>query len=142
MALNTAPIFTGKPEIQWGTTVLQTANTAKDGTGTVLLVFTANATNGGYLQSIRFRPAGTNVATVARIFINNGGSNTTPANNVLFDEISLAATTGSEVAGLAPYVSPMNIALPAGYRIYITLGTTVVAGYYCSAVGGDYTPST
>ncbi len=141
MALNTKPIYTGKPEIQWGATPLTAANTARDGTGTVLTVFTANATNGGYVSAIRFRAAGTNVATVARIFINNGSTNATPGNNILFDEITLAATTASEVGALAPYVVPMNIALPPGYKVNIAHGTATAAGYYISAVGGDYTPS-
>jgi hypothetical protein len=138
MAANTNPIFTLVPDIQWGTTAITTANTAKDGTGTVLTVFTADATNGGFVQKIRFRPAGTNVATVARVFINNGSTTSTAANNILYDEIGLAATTLSEVLSQIPYELPMNIALPPGYRILITLGTTVAAGYYVSVVGGKY----
>ena len=48
MPANTAPIFTLTPDVQWGTTTVATANTAKDGTGTVLTVFTAGA-NGSYV---------------------------------------------------------------------------------------------
>ncbi len=138
MAANTNPIFTLVPDIQWGTSAITTANTAKDGTGTVLVVFTADATNGGFIQKIRFRPAGTNVATVARVFINNGSSNATASNNILYDEIGFAATNLSEMMAQVPYELPMNIALPPGYRILITLGTTVAAGYYISVVGGKY----
>lgn len=39
-------------------------------------VFVADATNGGYLQRLRFKALGANVATVARIYINRGGINT------------------------------------------------------------------
>ena len=138
MAANTAPIFSSLGDIQWGTTVLTTLNTAKDGTGTVLDVFTADATNGGFVQRIRFRSAGTNIATVARVFINNGSANSTPANNILYDEITLAATTLSEVAALAVYELPLNFALPPGYKLNVTLGTTVAAGYYVSVIGGKY----
>ena len=138
MAANTAPIFSSLGDIQWGTTVLTTLNTAKDGTGTVLDVFTADATNGGFVQRIRFRAAGTNIATVARVFINNGSANSTPANNILYDEITLAATTLSEVAALAVYELPLNFALPPGYKLNVTLGTTVAAGYYVSVIGGKY----
>lgn len=138
MPANTNPIFTLAGDIQWGSTAIATANTAKDGTGTVLTVFTADATNGGYVQKIRFRAAGTNVATVARVFINNGSSNATPANNILFDEITLAATTLSEVAALTLYELPLNFALPAGYKLNVTIGTTVAAGYYVSVIGGKY----
>jgi hypothetical protein len=138
MAANTQPIFSVAGDIEWGPTVLTTQNTAKDGTGTVLTVFSADTTNGGFVQRIRFRSAGTNIATVARVFINNGLTNTTPANNILYDEITLAATTLSEVAALATYELPLNFALPPGYRLNVTLGTTVAAGYYVSVIGGRY----
>jgi hypothetical protein len=135
---NTQPIFSSLGDIQWGATAITTANTAKDGTGTVLNVFTADATNGGFVQRIRFRAAGTNIATVARVFINNGSANSTPANNILYDEITLAATTLSEVSALAVYELPLNFALPPGYKLNVTLGTTVAAGYYVSVIGGKY----
>lgn len=138
MAANTLPIFIKQGQIEWGTSALTTANTAKDGTGTVLTVFTADATEGSYAYKLRARPAGTNVATVLRIFINNGSTNATAANNILFDEITLPATTLSEVAALAMYEVPLNIALPPGYKINVTIGTTVSAGYYVSVVGGKY----
>lgn len=138
MPANTSPIFSSLGDVQWGTTAITTANTAKDGTGTVLTVFTADATNGGFVQRIRFRAAGTNIATVARVFINNGSTNSTAANNILYDEITLAATTLSEVAALATYELPLNFALPPGYVLNVTLGTTVAAGYYVSVIGGKY----
>ena len=138
MPANTDPIYSRLADVQWGTTAITTANTAKDGTGTVLTVFTADATNGGYVQRIRFRAAGTNVATVARVFINNGSTNSTAANNILWDEITLSATTLSEVAALATYELPLNFALPPGYKINVTIGTTVSAGYYVSVIGGKY----
>ena len=138
MPANTAPIFSVAGDIEWGPTVLTTQNTAKDGTGTVLTVFSADTTNGGFVQRIRFRSAGTNIATVARVFINNGSVNSTPANNILYDEITLAATTLSEVSALATYELPLNFALPPGYRLNVTLGTTVAAGYYVSVIGGRY----
>ena len=137
MAANTAPIFSISGDIEWGATAITTANTAKDGTGTVLTVFTAGV-DGGFVQRIRFRSAGTNIATVARVFINNGSTNATAANNILFDEITLAATTLSEVAALAVYELPLNFALPAGYVLNVTLGTTVAAGYFVSVIGGKY----
>jgi len=138
MAANTQPIFSSLGDIEWGATAITTANTAKDGTGTVLTCFTADATNGGFVQRIRFRSAGTNIATVARVFINNGSANSTPANNILYDEITLAATTLSEVAALAVYELPLNFALPPGYKLNVTLGTTVAAGYFVSVIGGKY----
>jgi hypothetical protein len=146
MAANTAAIFSKAPDIQWGAAdgnagtagPLKTANTAKDGTGTVLTVFTADATNGGFVQKLRVKAAGTNVASVLRIFINNGITNATLANNILYDEVTLPATTLSEVAQLAPVEVPLNIPLPAGYKINVTLGTTIAAGVFVSVVGGKF----
>lgn len=137
MAANTAPIFSIAGDIEWGATALTTQNTAKDGTGTVLTVFTADV-DGSFVQRIRFRAAGTNIATVARVFINNGSTNATAANNILYDEITLAATTLSEVAAQPVYELPLNFALPSGYKLNVTLGTTVAAGYYVSVIGGRY----
>lgn len=137
MAANTAPIFSIAGDIEWGATAITTANTAKDGTGTVLTVFTAGV-DGGFIQRIRFRSAGTNIQTVARVFINNGSTNATAANNILYDEITLAATTINETAALAVYELPLNFALPAGYVLNVTIGTTVAAGYFVSVIGGKY----
>jgi hypothetical protein len=93
MGANTQPIFSLAGDVQWGATTATTLNTAKDGTGTVLTVFTADITNGGFVQRIRFRPAGTNIATVARVFINNGSVNSTPSNNILECGVGLSSTT-------------------------------------------------
>ena len=145
MAANTSPIWTLTPNIGWGAAdgnggtagPLKTANTAMDGTGTVLTVFTAGA-SGSFVQYVNFRATGTNTATAARIFINNGATNATIANNILVKEITLNGTTASNVAALQDYVVPMNFAIQAGYKINVTLGTTVAAGYFVSTIGGDY----
>jgi hypothetical protein len=140
MAINTSPIFSSVGDIEW-TTVQTAANTTFDGTlGTPAIVFSASA-DGGFVQRIRFRASGSATATVARIFINNGQSTGSLANNVLFDEITLAGTTVSQTAAQAVYELPLNIALPAGYRILTTLGTVQSAGggWYAVAVGGSYT---
>ena len=138
MPANTHPVFSRLGSVQWAPAALLTANTAKDGTGTVTTVFTADATNGGFAQKLLARAIGTNVATVLRVFVNNGAVNTTAANNALVAEYTLPATTLSEVAAQPDYVVPLNIALPAGYKLNCTIGTTVAAGYMLSAVGGKY----
>ena len=136
-SLNTQPIFTASADTQWAVSAV-TANTTKDLTsGTIALVFTAGSA-GGYVQRMRFRALGTNIATVARVFINNGATTATASNNVLWDEISLAATSISETSALATYEIPLNFALPAGYRLYVTLGTGVAAGYSITCIGGKY----
>lgn len=138
MAVNTAPIFTKKGDIQWATPALAAANTAKDGTGTVAIAFTAGA-DGAFAQKLFARPLGTNVATVLRVFVNTGAVNTVAANNSLVGEMTLPATTLSEIAAQPPFEMPLNFALPAGYRILCTVGTAVAAGYAVTVFGGSYT---
>ncbi len=138
MPANNNPIFTAVADIQWPPSPLTAANTAKDGTGTVATAFTADASNGGYVSKLVARSLGTNVATVLRVFINNGAVNTTAANNTLLTEMTLPATTLSETAALPSYELPLNLALPPGYRINCTIGTAVAAGYGLTVVGGKY----
>lgn len=135
---NQTPIYSRVGQIDWGAIAIIAANTAKDGTGTVNTVFTADATDGGFVNKVVFRAAGTNVATVARLFINNGAVNTTAANNILYSEITLPATTLSETAALLNQEITLNLALPPGYKLNVAIGTAVAAGYYVSAVGGKY----
>jgi hypothetical protein len=141
MAANTAPIFSLLGDIQWTVAAMTAANTTKDlSSGTNYLAFTADATNGGFVQRIRFRSLGTNSnATVARVWINNSGSTGTATNNTLFDEITLTATTNSEVASQSTFELPLNFALPPNYKIYITLGTAPTsAGWQATVIGGKY----
>lgn len=149
MTMNTSPAFPLTPSIQWGATDgnggaaggLKTANTAKDGTGTVLTVFDTTAasnTNPSRVDYLKVRALGTNVATVLRVFINNGSTNATVANNVLFMERTIAATTLSEVAELADTVIPLDLSLQAGFKINVAISTSVSAGLMVTGVGAHY----
>ena len=136
MAANTSPIYSAGAVVSWGT--IATANTAKDGTGTVVLVWTADSSEGGRLDKVIVRSLGTNVATVVRLFANNGSTNATAANNSLIAEKTVAATTLSEVAEQPAVEIELAMPLPAGYRVYATIGTTVAAGLQLTGVGGHY----
>ena len=137
MAANTTPIFSKVADWQWANSVL-TGNTALDGTGTSYLVFTADATNGGYIKKLRVRHLGANIATVLRVFINNGSTTATATNNVLFDEIGIQANTLSQTSASTVYELPINEAIPPGYKIYVTVGTTIATGLGVTAVAGKY----
>lgn len=119
-----------------GNAALTTANTAKDGTGTVLTIFTAGS-NGSQVFRIRAVPIGNNTASVLRIWINDGAG-FTATDNLLWREMSLPATTLTEVAAQSAYYTDANIRLPAGYRLTCAIGTTVAAGWYISVEGADY----
>lgn len=135
-APNTSPIYSRAASVSWGT--IATANTAKDGTGTVVTVWTAGSENGGRIEKVKVRSLGSNVATVLRLFINNGSTNATATNNVLYDEVTCPATTLSEVAEQPDIEVTLNLPLPAGYKINATIGTTVAAGLHLTGVGGSY----
>lgn len=148
-AVNTAAIYSKAGDIQWcaadgdggSAGAIKTANTAKDGTGTVCTIFTADATNGGRVDRIGIRAIGTNVATVMRVFINNGSTSATVANNTLITEVTCPATTLSEVAALADVTisgTPFPLVLPAGYKLLVTIGTSVAAGLRATAFAGKY----
>jgi hypothetical protein len=146
MPANTVPIFPLTQNVSF-TGNITTANIAKDGTGTVNLLFTAGA-NGSRIDQIKVRPLGTNVATVMRFFVNNGSDPTTAANNTLVHEKAIAATTLNEALAMADNdvtiiknttetACPIPY-LPATYRLYVTIGTTVAAGLQATAWGADY----
>jgi hypothetical protein len=103
------------------------------------LVFTAGA-NGAYIRSIKMKAAGTNAsATVMRLFLNNGSTNATATNNTFIGEINLPATTASATAiTSAEFEFPMGYAIPASFRIYAGVGTTVAAGWFCLPIAGQY----
>ena len=90
MTANTAPIFSKLGEIDGSNTGIGTSIVSDyDGTGANnVLVFTADATNGGFLQRLRFKARGTNAVSVARVYINNGSTPGTAANNYFYGEFS------------------------------------------------------
>lgn len=101
------------------------------------LVFTASA-NGSFVQRLRFKAGGTNVATVARIYLNNGAVNTTATNNEFYGEQALPATTAIATTSTVDVDYPLNFAIPAGFKIYVGLGTAVAAGWVVTPIAGNY----
>jgi hypothetical protein len=147
MAQNTNPIFPLIPANSWvsgpaanAATPGVTANTTKDLTSGTIYgpIETAGAVEGSRIDFIKVRALGTNVATVVRIWINNGAVTTTATNNTLYLERTLSATTVSETSEQPDIILPLNISLAAGYRVYATFGTAVAAGFHLTAIGGDY----
>lgn len=136
MAANTTPRFPLTPNFDFAAP-LATANTAMDGTGTVSTAFTAG-TDGARVDYIKFKPVGTNVASVARIFVNNGSTNATATNNVLIGEVTLPATTASAVATLGEIVYSIDTDLDGGFKLLVTIGTTVASGWQPSVSARNY----
>lgn len=142
MVANTDPIFSRSPDVQWIGAIV-TANATKDITsGTSYLAFTADATNGGFVREIRIKadPANNTAATVVRVWLNNGATTGTASNSIFLTEMSIAATTATSTAALPDYVIPLNFPIPAGYKIYLTVGTAPGGSGQFSAttIGGKY----
>lgn len=132
-----APNFAGTPKVQW-TANITAANTAFDGTGTVALGFTAGV-NGSRVDYIIGKARGTNIASMVRVFVNNGLTNATAANNSLLTEVGLPATTTSAVVPVGEVYIPGNgLVLPASYVLNFTLPTAVAAGWHFTVVGADF----
>lgn len=136
MAQNISPIFGLTPHTV-GITTGTSANTNKDGTGTVATIFTAGA-NGSKIERVFIQHLGTNVATVLRFFVNNGSTNTTAANNYLVHEEAFAAWTNSETAASTSLIWPANLILPAGYKLNVVTATAIASGLMCTAEGSDF----
>jgi hypothetical protein len=142
MAANTAPIYSRYGDVQWIGNITA-ANTNADLTsGTSYLVFTADASEGGFLRELRLKanPANNTAATVVRVWINNGSATGTDTNSAIFTEIGIPSTTASSSAPTPDFIVPMNLALPAGYKVYLTLGTAPGGSgeFTCTAVAGKY----
>ena len=146
MAANTNPIYSRVGDLQGIQTSNLTASTT-DGTGAnVLAFFTADSTEGGYVDRVILKPIGSTAATVARIFLCDdtgtytaGTTNTTGTMN-LIAEATCAAITSSTTVAQNDIVIPIRMAIPASYKLCIGFGTATGAstGYSVLAVGGKY----
>lgn len=150
MAINTKPIFSGLPAI--GGVVPSAANTKSDGSGTIgtdiFLAFTADATTGSYVMSVRIQPiaavaATATTATTIRVYVSTlAAGATTSANTRCIAEISMASQTASHSTNATFFIEvPLDFALPPGNTILITqhVASAANTGYQCTVFAGDYT---
>lgn len=141
MAINTIPPYVKSGKIGWNTVNILTGNTSVVPTGTVGtdlgLLYTVG-TDGEFIEKITVIPSGTNVATVIRIFVNNGNSVAVAANNNLIGEIQCPASTVSQTTAQSRLGLEVNQAFPDGYKLYYTIGTSVAAGFSIAVWGGTY----
>lgn len=144
MTVNFKPIFTIEGDVSNNNATgmnQMVLNAANDYTGIdadVSLVWTSHATDGGYVKGIKAKAGGTNTASVARIYINNGSTPGTATNNTFFGEMSLPATTAIATAATVEPYYPIEQSFPPGFRIYVGIATAVAAGWCFNAVAGQY----
>jgi hypothetical protein len=149
--LNTAPIFTGVPEInlvqipQASTNVHSSGGTAQIGTN-IYVAFTSGA-NGSYVQKMRFQYTSTTntvsaALTVFKVYfstVNTGIPSITQA-SLIADIQSPAQTISAVTTSAYPIEVPLNFAMPA--NTYLLVGQTAAAtangAWNVTTFGGDY----
>lgn len=139
MPANTKPIFTLVPNCP--SALIDAANTARDGSGTLVTLFTAGA-NGSMVRRIVFTNAspavGGSVSKVCRIFITDA----TGANPRLYGEVVMLAVTSSNTAigATVTFTFTDDLILKAGQIIKVTqsLRATSADDTHAFAQGGDY----
>lgn len=139
MAANISPIFVLTPNLTSAT--VAAANTARDGSGTLVTLFTAG-TNGSRLDFVTFNSAQATAAAssamVGRIFVTDAAG----ANPVLLAEVALPTITASNtVIGQTQTIAFNNgLILASGQIVKCTI--SVFAGvqdqYQVTARGGNY----
>lgn len=148
MPANIDPIFSRAPDVQLGGAVLgPTANTAMDGSGAVAAIFQADTINGGFVEGVRLSPVGSPAATVARLYLCSvtgaftAGTTNTASNTSLIGEVTLGAITASQTVAQMPAYIPVGFAIPPGWRLLLSFGTSTGAagtGYSVTAIGGKF----
>jgi hypothetical protein len=131
MAANVNPIFTLTPVI--GCVEISTANTGRDGSGTLGTVITGS-TNGTRVNRITIQAIETTTAGMIRLFINTGAA------ILLWKEIPVTAITGSatviEYTYTLELLGERALNLPSGYSL--DASTEVAESFNVIAEGGNY----
>lgn len=139
MAANTAPIFTLTPNCP--VVAVAAANTARDGSGSLVTLFTAGA-DGSRIESITFTSAQATAAAssamVGRVFLTDNAG----ANPRLISEVAIATATASNTAvgAVATITFTDGLIIPTG--CIVKVAQSVYAGVedqmHVLAQGGDY----
>jgi hypothetical protein len=125
------PQFVGAPQT-WAAS-LTTANTNRDGSGTLVPLVTGAAAPGSRIDKIRFQAAGTTTAGVIRYFINDGSTSR------LIKERLVAAVTPSAILAAFEdeWTPPNGIILPNG-SWSIRVATHNAENFNVFADGGNF----
>lgn len=133
MAANTTPLFVYTPVIAQAR--ISTANTGRDGTGTLGSVCTG-ASFGTRIDRVTVTATGTTTAGMVRLFVDDGSSNIR-----LIKEIAVSAITpsGSVAAFASEWVRTdtlPTLVLPSGY--ILKAGTNNAETFDVVAYGGNF----
>lgn len=113
-----------------GTTIISTANTNLDGTGTLGTVLTA-ASNGTLVKTVFIKAITNTTRGMIRLFITGGG------NTRLFAEVKVPAVTKSAISSSFYAVLDINYNLKSGY--ILKASTEIAESFAITAEGVDWT---
>jgi hypothetical protein len=128
----TVPAFASVPKVAFGQ--VSTANTARDGTGTLVTIVTG-AASGTRISSVRVTAAGTTTAGVVRLFLNDG------TNTRLLAEILVPAITPSTTVAVFMWTgifSAENAIILPNASWTLRASTHNAETFNVFATGGDF----
>lgn len=126
------PVFTDTPKI--GVASVSTANTARDGTGTIATVFTAGS-GGSRIDEIRVVATNDPADSIVTLFLHDG------SNFWFFDEIDLGnpAAASATVTAFSFSEEYENLVLPTGWTLRAAITAAPTGGVVnVFAFGGDF----
>ena len=150
MAGNATPIYSKIGDIQSSALIAAVNAVLYNAAGTigtdVYKIWTADATNGGFLQRVRVKYVANATtasnACVMKFYLSAATSGAvTDANSFFYDEMAIPATgTLTTTAANVSYDMPCGFALPAGWSIYakITVAQPASCGFIATGIGGKY----
>lgn len=124
----TAPAFAAT--VNRGSAVISTANTNRDGTGTLGTILTAGA-SGARVDEVRIVGLGTTTAGMVRLYASDG------TNHRLIAEQTIAAATPSGTVPAVSYVLTFNNLLLKGTET-LRASTHNAESFAVTAFGGDF----
>ena len=130
------PNFAAIPKV--GTGALSVANTNRDGTGTIVTLFTAGS-SGSRIDSIVIQATATTTAGMVRLFIHDG------TNARLYDEVPVFAVTPAASVPAWSVALGNNAPLSTGrYPLMLPSGSSLRASthnaeaFNVHVIGGDF----
>jgi hypothetical protein len=128
MAVVATPIFAQAPRHAVAT--ISTANTNRDGSGTIGTIFTADATDGSLVTRVDVCAIGTTTAGVVRLYLHNGTA------AFLWKEILDGAITPSTSVAAFMRSVRERVELPAGWSLRASTHNAESFNVHCW--GGDF----
>lgn len=133
MAVVGTPIFA--QAVRHAVATISTANTNRDGSGTIGTIFTGDATDGSVIDHVDIAAIGTTTAGVVRLYVHNGSA------SFLWKEILVTAITPSTSVAVWSHTVDCSqrsgsLFLPAGWSLRAS--THNAESFNVAAFGADY----